>query len=170
MISNERMFDDILQINALLKCEECEDLIRKAEVAGFARARFEKRGRRNDETFIKDVLLAGTLKSRLSDHCLIDEVDDIFEVYRYSANDEIRAHLDCGREIKNGLQSNATLLIYLSDDFCGGRTIFSESELSIRPATGRAIVFRYHLTHRGEKVSSGTKYIARVDISVKRMH
>lgn len=93
----------------------------------------------NDETFIRDMLLAGTIKSRLRRHCQINEVDDLFEVYRYSIHDEIRAHFDRGRVIKNGVQSNATLLVYLSQDFLGGRTIFT-NDRTILPALGRAIM------------------------------
>lgn len=38
------MITDILQIDNLLKHEECEGLILKAEIRGFARARFERKG------------------------------------------------------------------------------------------------------------------------------
>jgi hypothetical protein len=158
----------ILQIDGLLALDECEDLIRKAEMQGFSRARLQQAGRLNDESFVEYLALAETLKLRVADHVPMAEVDDLIEIYRYGRGDEIQTHADMGRRIRNGLRSNATLLIYLSISFCGGHTIFTDTNQTIVPAIGRAVVFSHHLPHRAEPVLSGTKYVARLDIVLRQ--
>jgi hypothetical protein len=125
-------------------------------------------GRLNDESFVEYLELAETLKLRLPDHWAIAEIDDLIEIYRYRSGDEIQTHTDSGRRIRNGLQSNATLLIYLSADFCGGHTIFTDTHEIVTPAIGRAVVFSHHLPHRAGPVLSGTKYVARLDIVLRQ--
>ena len=158
------MTPTILNFDGLLSRDECEDLIRQAEMRGFSRARFQRAGRLNDECFVEHLALAETIKLRLPHQWAITEIDDLFEIYRYQTGDEIQTHTDTGRRIRNGLQSNATLLIYLSADFSGGHTVFTETNEIVVPAMGRAVVFPHHLPHRASPVLSGTKYAARLDI------
>jgi hypothetical protein len=150
-----------------LTLEECEDLIRKAEARGFSRARLQHAGRLNDETFLESSALAETIKLRLPACWEVTEVDDLIEIYRYRSGDEIQTHTDTGRRIRNGLRSNATLLIYLSANFRGGHTIFTGTNQTIVPSLGRAVVFPHHLPHRAGPVLSGTKYVARLDIALR---
>jgi prolyl 4-hydroxylase len=60
-------------------------------------------------------------------------------------------------------QRTATMIMYLNDDFEGGRTCFLNPAIQIRPRRGSALVFCYTpaepLMHCGEPVGSGTKYI-----------
>ena len=160
------MVKGTLRIGDLLSISECQELIHSAEIQGLSRARLESEGRMNDEAFIEQAALADAIKSRLKDRCPIVEVDDLFEIYRYGVGDEIRTHTDRGRTIRNGLKSNATLLIYLSESYSGGCTVFTATNTAIVPVRGTAILFLHNLPHRAQPVISGTKYVARLDIAV----
>lgn len=158
--------DEIVIVRDLLQRSECEDLIRVAETRGFKRARFAKLGRVNDEIFIRDAGIAERIKSRLVRHCPIVELDDLLEIYRYTAGDEVTLHRDAHRRIRHGFESNATVLVYLSDSFSGGQTFFPELQKSITPFLGMAVLFVHHLLHASQVVTVGTKYVVRVDTFV----
>ena len=71
----------------------------------------------------------------------------------------------------HGVMTNrkATMIVYLNDDFEGGKTTFPNIDVTVNPAPGKAIVFEhgpsftkgYHpaMLHRGEPVTVGTKFI-----------
>jgi len=60
-------------------------------------------------------------------------------------------------------QRTATMIMYLNDDFEGGRTCFQHLGLTVQPKRGSALVYYYTpaepLLHCGEAVTSGTKFI-----------
>jgi len=60
-------------------------------------------------------------------------------------------------------QRTATMIMYLNDDFEGGRTCFHNPAIQIQPRRGSALVYNYlpeqPLLHCGEPVIAGTKYI-----------
>jgi len=60
-------------------------------------------------------------------------------------------------------QRTATMIMYLNDDFEGGRTCFQHLGLTVQPKRGSALVYYYTptepLVHCGEAVVSGTKFI-----------
>jgi prolyl 4-hydroxylase len=60
-------------------------------------------------------------------------------------------------------QRTATMIMYLNDDFEGGRTCFHNPAIQIQPRRGSALVYNYlpeqPLLHCGEPVIEGTKYI-----------
>jgi prolyl 4-hydroxylase len=88
-------------------------------------------------------------------------------VMRYTPGQEYRPHLDALAGLKN--QRELTAIVYLSDGFEGGATIFPELGLSIRPRIGDLLVFRnalgdgapdLRMRHAGEPVTAGEKWIA----------
>lgn len=86
-----------------------------------------------------------------------------------SCCDESRACLDFE---KQGGQRNATLLVYLNDDFEEGETWFPKLDLKLRAPPGSGILFRPlgrdeakchpKALHAGLPIKSGTKYICNV--------
>jgi hypothetical protein len=153
-------------IDALLAPQECRVLVRCASLAGFADAHQHFAGRHNAEAFVENTVLATRLETGLLSCGLHVELDDLLEIYRYHEGQHITAHADSGRTIRHLCQSNFTLLIYLSDDFRGGRTIFSERGTAVSPSVGRAILFEHGVLHVAEVVSGGIKYVARIDAHV----
>ena len=125
-----------------------------------------------------------------------------FRFYRYGRGDFFKAHTDgswTGSRVINGqLVNNAypgwhsqyTLLLFLNDDYQGGRTQFLVSKtdpakpaistediqiVSVKTPKGGALCFPHgshplHCRHAGETISTGTKYIIRTDILFGDQH
>lgn len=82
--------------------------------------------------------------------------------YRYEPGQHFKMHKD-GPWREDGLTSEWTLLIYLNDNFEGGRTLFRDG-VTIVPQTGSALLFIHRTWHEGEQVSMGIKYALRSDV------
>jgi prolyl 4-hydroxylase len=84
-----------------------------------------------------------------------------FPMIKYSSGDYFNWHSD----LTGGFQTQrtATMIMYLNDDFEGGRTCFQNPNIQIRPRRGSALVYYYTpaepMLHCGEAVVSGTKFI-----------
>ena len=115
-----------------------------------------------------------------------------FRFYRYREGDFFRPHTDGawpGSRVRNGRLvhdaygdriSQMTMLLFLSDGYTGGRTLFYVREpggtsgggaeaVGVATPKGAALCFPHglhplHCLHAGEPVSSGTKYIIRTDV------
>ena len=73
--------------------------------------------------------------------------------------------MDDGAYIRTAQErSLLTLIVYLNEDFAGGRTAFLDFELQATPKTGTALVFQHLLLHEGCMVHSGVKYAMRSDV------
>ena len=88
-------------------------------------------------------------------------------VLRYRPGQQYRLHHDCLPGETN--QRNMTAIVYLSDKFGGGETLFETLGQSFKPAVGDAIIFLNVLEngrpdersrHAGLPVTSGEKWIA----------
>jgi hypothetical protein len=87
-----------------------------------------------------------------------------------------RPHFDMIVLEQNGDRSFFTLLVYLNtEDYEGGGTRFLDSTQYVNRKintdgettdvkTGDVLVFQHDVYHMGEKLSSGTKYLIRIDI------
>lgn len=101
-------------------------------------------------------------------------VNHVWFCTKYPSGGDIRPHVDGNTSSEDGT-SILTLLIYLNDDFEGGRTLFleddEEEELNVQdavvPKTGHGLLLHQNVMHRAEAVV-GTKYILRTDIMVTR--
>jgi hypothetical protein len=75
----------------------------------------------------------------------------------YDESDYYQWHTDHIRE----RESELSYIIYLNDDFEGGKTCFFNDKIGITPKKGSVLCFpvdHYH-THKSTKIKSGTKYI-----------
>jgi len=84
-----------------------------------------------------------------------------FPMMKYGPRDYFNWHTDLSGGFAT--QRTATMIMYLNDDFEGGRTCFQNPAIQIRPRRGSALVFYYTpaepLIHCGEAVTAGTKFI-----------
>jgi len=109
-----------------------------------------------------------------------------WRLYQYTQGDYFKWHqdggwtgsgLDADGELVDDLYGGRrfswlTFLIYLNDDFEGGRTLFQgpgDETFAVTPARGSVLVFfhGYHplsQLHMGEEVTRGVKYVARTDV------
>ena len=115
-----------------------------------------------------------------------------FRFYRYREGDYFRPHTDGawpGSRVVDGRLvhdaygdriSQMTMLLFLSDGYTGGRTLFYARDpggttgagaevVGVATPKGAALCFPHgfhplHCLHAGEPVSSGTKYIIRTDV------
>ena len=115
-----------------------------------------------------------------------------FRFYRYREGDYFRPHTDGawpGSRVADGRLvhdaygdriSQMSMLLFLSDGYTGGRTLFYLREggrtaggeaivASVATPKGAAVCFPHgfhplHCLHAGEPVGSGTKYIIRTDV------
>jgi len=95
------------------------------------------------------------------------EQGEPLQLLRYRPGGEYRAHMDALPAEPN--QRIVTVLVYLSDDYAGGETLFPRSGLSFRGRTGDALLFRNVTAdgepdpmaiHAGLPVTRGVKLIA----------
>eukprot|EP01102_Stenamoeba_stenopodia_P003267 TRINITY_DN1320_c0_g1_i12.p2 TRINITY_DN1320_c0_g1~~TRINITY_DN1320_c0_g1_i12.p2 ORF type:complete len:253 (-),score=43.01 TRINITY_DN1320_c0_g1_i12:1594-2352(-) len=103
-------------------------------------------------------------------------INDCFRFTKYEKDGHFNKHCD-GSYVKNDDERSVyTVMIYLSEGFSGGDTVFygvdkkSCNELHIRPRIGTALVFRQDTEHAGLPVVQGVKYILRTDIMFQRNH
>jgi hypothetical protein len=84
-----------------------------------------------------------------------------FPMMKYGPGDYFDWHSDLTGGFAT--QRIATMIMYLNDDFFGGDTCFQHRDLRVQPKRGSALVYYYSptqpLIHRGEAVTSGTKFI-----------
>jgi len=69
---------------------------------------------------------------------------------------------------ENKPQAKLTFLVYLNNEFEGGKTTFFNSKgkeiLAVTPEPGMGLVYTQKLLHEGSIVTSGKKYVLRSDI------
>ena len=83
---------------------------------------------------------------------------------KYQPGDVFGLHTDTGLyfDLNKGEKSNYTLLIYLNDNFTGGKTVFYNDNfqkiVEIEPKRGKALLFDIDLWHKGEEIYEGKKF------------
>jgi len=168
---------DIYLIEDFLSDKECDDLIRFSENEGYEEAKVNIDGKQKLVTMIRNnqrVLhfndtwaslyweKLNSFPQKPIESSFAIGLNELFRFYRYTPEQRFKKHRD-GSHVKNEEErSKETFMVYLNDDFEGGKTLFLENE--IIPKKGTALVFRHELKHEGQKVISGTKYVLRSDI------
>jgi predicted 2-oxoglutarate/Fe(II)-dependent dioxygenase YbiX len=86
--------------------------------------------------------------------------------YRYDVGQQFDWHMDGYFERDNGERSFFTFMVYLNDDFDGGSTSFDDDKtrFQVKPKKGMALLFHHPITHKGEPVQRGRKYVLRTDV------
>lgn len=107
--------------------------------------------------------VAAHVPKRLMDMQLVGGNPRI-RIYRYGPGEKHGAHWDTVVHLDGGIQSLATLVFYLNDDFEGGETDFPELNQRIVPKKGRALMFQHRILHTASEVLKGAKFVLRTDI------
>ncbi len=149
-------------INDVLTKEECEDMIikinnSKLRLVETDDAKYHRHQEENDE-------LAKLLFTRMGTSL---GVNPNIRYSKYDPGMEFKKHTDKVNQDKHGRRSVMTVCIYLNDDFEGGETCFYDNDRIthvVVPKTGKACIFDHNLTHCGNKVINGNKYLLRTDL------
>lgn len=177
MIKIELIKNKIWEIQNFFSLEECKQWIEFSENLGYEEAMVSLKsgakmlkGIRNNERLIyTDEGLAQELWKRLEEFCprKIDDFEAIglneqFRFYKYKPEQRFKKHIDGSFERNEFEKSMITFLIYLNEDFEGGKTVFKDS--TIIPKTGNALCFLHRQKHEGEMIEKGIKYVLRSDV------
>jgi predicted 2-oxoglutarate/Fe(II)-dependent dioxygenase YbiX len=183
---------DIGTIDGFLSPAECAAYVQHGETLGYEEAPIStERGavimkdvRNNDRVILDDPGRAEQLWRRVAPFMPVRfqkkwrpvGVNERFRFYRYDVGQQFDWHLDGYFERANGERSFFTFMIYLNEDFEGGETSFSNhgsmvrafDRFSVRPRTGTALLFHHPVSHKGEPVMLGRKYVLRTDVMFAR--
>ena len=173
---------DAFAIVDFLSPEECDQLVARAESAGFATAPIEgqsgpvvdARVRNNSRVIFDDDGLAKDLWRRCETFIsspiqswLPVSLNERFRIYRYDKFQTFHWHSDGRYTRSEAEESRQTFMIYLNDDFEGGATSFQD--FRVYPARGMALCFDHALSHEGSVVTTGRKYVLRTDVMYAHM-
>lgn len=87
-------------------------------------------------------------------------------VYKYLTGQEFKTHKDGHIVVSDTEKSFYSLLLYLNENFEGGKTTFESCE--VEPKQGRITFFPHDFLHAGEVVKNGNKYVMRGNILFKK--
>ncbi len=184
------------QLLNVLSHQECDQFIKISETLGYhgdAPVSLPRSVRHNDSfNWVVDDSIDGAIWDRCQNMFEASSLggqqslglNARFRFYRYGVGDFFSPHTDGawpGSRVLNGQLtadaygdriSQMTFLIFLSDGYEGGRTLFHTSPTtvaSVHTPKGAALVFPHgmhpqHCIHAGEEVTRGQKYIIRTDV------
>lgn len=170
--------DEIFVVENFLSIEESDAFLDRFKNHEFEEAKVNIDGeqvmfkgiRNNDRILFFDDTLAQELWSKIKGFVpaklglyQASGLNEMFRIYKYSAGQRFKMHMDGSYEKNEREQSFYSFLIYLNDDFEGGETDFRKVEV-VQPQKGTALVFRHKNRHEGKEVLSGVKYVLRTDI------
>ncbi|MGK7926115.1 MAG: 2OG-Fe(II) oxygenase [Spirulina sp.] len=166
-------------VESLLSVQECNKLIERSENLGYSQADIQihqgrqhlPRIRNNERVNLHSPKLARELWEKLASYPfpLYESryalgLSPYFRFYRYTGGQRFKMHQD-GRQNIAGNETLFTLLVFLSEGFKGGETLFRQDRISVTPKIGNALIFEHRLWHKGCVVESGIKYVLRTDIA-----
>jgi len=140
MQKEQYLYDDVYVISQFLSPDECRKYIAIAEEVGFVDAPITtangpvmRKGVRNNlRVMIDDPQEAALLWERAKKWAVSPfrgreaiGLNERFRYYRYEPGQSFALHYDGAYERGNGERSEFTFLIYLNDDFEGGRLLSS---------------------------------------------
>ena len=182
----ESINDLVTEIPEFLGPEECQRVVALAHSHGFHDATINDANgaqlrpdiRNNERVIFDDEALAQELWPKIEPHAKAMRfgsravgLNERFRIYRYKPGHFFDWHQDGVFERDNGATSRFTLLIFLNSDFEGGATSFSAvlspyvfEDFTLSPQQGKALLFFHPISHRGDVVAAGEKYMLRTDI------
>ena len=134
--------------------------------------------RNNDRIISDNHELSAELWARLKPYMpspfrnrTVTGLNERLRFYRYKPGQFFDWHQDGYFELPTGERSQFTFMIYLNDDFEGGGTTFSDMffheffpDFTVTPKLGSALLFYHPISHRGDQLVSGCKYVLRSDV------
>jgi len=160
--------------------EECVGFIEYAETQGFDEALIQTRSegqtinkdiRDNDRHIWESRDLAIQLWELVKpfvpenvDGWSAHGLNERFRIYRYENGQQFKVHPDGSFIRDDNEHSKISVIIYLNSDFEGGETEFVMPHEIIKPEDGKLLLFSHKQLHKGNPVTSGTKYVLRTDV------
>lgn len=179
----------VLEISEFASNSFCAGIIARADTLGFEPATITSEHgvtitpeiRNNDRVIFDDVDLANTLWHKVSPHfqdsfkgLMATGLNERFRIYKYGAGQFFDWHQDGEFNRADGAVSKFTMMIYLNGEVDGGGTSFADvfspyvfADFTIEPALGKALLFNHPLSHRGDTINSGEKFVLRTDVMFK---
>jgi hypothetical protein len=158
-------------IDDLLSEEECTNFINKFDNDTLEHC--DRSIAQYDRSVWKSPEFAQTIFNRISE-LLPDKlkgkiaVNDHFRFSKYVDGGFFDIHRDGINQDAQGRRAIMTINIFLNSEFQGGETdfLFEDKTLAVRavPKAGKGAVFDREILHRGNRVSSGFKYLLRTDV------
>lgn len=179
----------VFEVPNFVNLNFCSQMIDRAKDHGFELATITSEVgeavapdiRNNDRVIFDDISLAKELWLQVSP--LFSEpfkgyiavgLNERFRIYKYVPGQFFDWHQDGEYSAKDGSVSKFTMMIYLNDVAEGGGTSFADvfsphtfSDFTIEPETGKALFFNHPLSHRGDPVITGAKFVIRTDVMFK---
>lgn len=173
--------DGIWVVENFLTPEDCREWIDFAEGIGFddapislglGKETIRKDIRNNNRAMVDDEDRAFILWSRAKEylpkmiyHRVALGLNERLRFYRYDPGQRFNYHFDGSFRRETGEQSLLTFMVYLNEDFVGGKTTFLNfEETTVIPKTGMMLAFKHNIVHQGAEVLSGRKYVLRSDV------
>jgi hypothetical protein len=104
--------------------------------------------------------IAGTIYSKT-----LDCVDPYCKLYRLLPNSSaVAPHRDTDFVTSTGLFADWSVLVYLTDAYEGGETIFDGVTVCPHLRAGSVLMFPHSLLHEGRRVISGEKIVLKTDL------
>ncbi|WP_108869183.1 2OG-Fe(II) oxygenase [Aquimarina aquimarini] len=177
-----KITDKIWTIDNFLSIKECEDLILFSEHKGYDEAdvslatgaKIMKNVRNNERLIYEDsnfrdkiwLKLASFIPTRVG-NMRIGGLNERFRFYKYDTGQKFKRHIDGRFKRNEEEESRITFLVYLNDNFTGGKTKFDD--LTIHPVQGKALCFIHEQKHESTPIQDGVKYVLRSDIMYKKL-
>ena len=97
-------------------------------------------------------------------------INPFIRVSKYLPGQSFRKHTDTAYSKGEKYVGMHTLLLYLNGDMTGGETIVDchDKSCTVKPETGRVLVFYHYTPHEGAIVESGVKYVVRAEIMFRK--
>jgi len=102
-------------------------------------------------------------------------LNERFRVYRYGPGQLFDWHQDGEFIDSSGLRSMFTMMVYLNEGCEGGGTSFADvfsphvfDDFTISPKIGKALFFYHPISHRGDAIISGEKFVLRTDVMFEK--
>jgi prolyl 4-hydroxylase len=185
---------EIIEFYDVFTKEECNSIIEMGEKNGMVDSEvmikvgdsltgLDKQARISKQTWLvseQNPILKkfSTMNTRLTG--LPEKNQEAIQVASYVVGGKYEPHFDacvspepgfCEKSNRGAGQRRATLMVYLNDEFEGGKTQFMNLNFEVKPVTGKAIlffstdtsekIFRESL-HKAAEVTAGKKWIATI--------
>ena len=176
----------LMLLRGFLQSEECCRLVDFSEATGYEEARVNagpgpqqvrKDIRNNDRLFWDNKALAQQWFELAQATFPIPAarwrpcgLNERLRFYRYRPGQRFAPHRDGSYERNANEMSWYTFMVYLNDDYEGGKTRFdfTEGAIEVNANAGDALLFHHDILHEGQEVTAGTKYVLRTDVMYRR--
>lgn len=163
----DNVAEGIWLTDELLTSDERAEVLALSLENGYHDAEEKAHGRNNQECPLVLPDVANTIASRLNSEICKSGLTDfsVSEIFPsllcclYRPGDNVVRHRDGSRQVKEGVWSAFTLVLYLNAEFTGGATGFPHVGIELVAPPGRGILFKHGLLHEGKTVETGEKYV-----------